>query len=236
MLISNKLISRFRAVCLVAVMAWFCMFLPDVARAGLVIGGVTYTVDGPSETVIAPFTQPSTQSTNFFGGLVHIKVSGTGVAYLSPNLNDAFYLLNSVPNPDPNYYEMTMDNVALTGNPIQDVKNFIVYDVDGGNEVLSRPYKPGFRVDSTYSFVVDLGLVGVTSTSQLYFGVSDGAYGDNSGAFQIEISRLTQAAAVPEPASCIVAVLGMGYVGIARWRCRKRVRRACSGAVDTALD
>ncbi len=156
------------------------------------------------------------------------------MSYLAPNLNDAFYLLNGVTNPDPGFYEMTMDNVALTGNPTQDVKNFIVYDVDGGNEVLSRPYKPSFRADSTYSFVVDLGLVGVTTTSQLFFGVSDGQYNDNSGAFQIEISRLTEAAtAVPEPSTCTVAVLGMGYVGIARWRCRKRVRRACTGAVNT---
>jgi hypothetical protein len=217
-----KKILRPQAISLVAVMA-FCLVLPGVLHAGIVIGGKNYTVGGLSESINAPFTQASTQSANNdYGGLVQIKVSGTGQSFLT-NINDAFYVLGGVNNPDANYYELTMDNVPINGGApsiVQDAKYFIVYDIDGGNEVTSRPYKPAYREDHTYTFVVDLGLIGVSTTSSLYFGVSDGQYNDNTGSFTIQISRLTETpSAVPEPTS--MAIFGIGALGFAYHNRRK---------------
>ncbi len=217
-----KKILRLQAISLVALMA-FCLVLPGVSYAGIVIGGKNYTVGGLSETVTAPLIQASTQSANNnYGGLVQIKVSGTGQSFLT-NYNDAFYLLNSVTNPDPNYYELTIGKSTIPGGApsiIQDAKNFIVYDIDSNTEVTSRPYKPAYRGDNTYTFVIDLGLLGVSTTSRLYFGVSDGQYNDNSGAFQIEISTLSEVpSAVPEPTS--IAIFGIGALGVAYRNRRK---------------
>ncbi len=188
-----------------------CVFFAGEAHASYVIGGQTYAVSTPTEVLSAAFTTPDGGvSVNFYSGLVQMQVSGSG-ASAGSCLNDAFYIFTCGIVADGSYYQLTSDDVALVGfNPAQDAKNFIVYDADGGNEVLSRPYVPLYRADHTYTFVVDLGLLGVMGSSRLHFGVSDGNFGDNSGGYSVEISQLTT---VPEPGTlALLAAGGLGFV------------------------
>lgn len=194
-------------------------FLVGGANASMVIGGQTYNVTAPTESMSATFLAAAGGvSSNMYGGLVQLTVSGTG-ASLGARLNDAFYVFTGGPVfADGSFYQLTTDNAPLVGlNPAQDAKNFIVYDVDSNSEILSRPYVPAYRAaDHTYTFVVDLSLLGVAGTSHLHFGVSDGVYSDNSGAYAITISQLT---AVPEPGTlALVALSGLGMLAASRRR------------------
>ena len=104
--------------------------------------------------------------------------------------------------------------VGLT--PSQDVKNFIIYDLLA-NTAVTAPYVPAFEASSIYSFVVDTGSL---SALNLHFGVSDGNFSDNSGAYTINVTQLAAVAAAPEPTS--LALLGAALVGFGLIR-RKRV-------------
>lgn len=193
-------------------------FLVGSANASMVIGGQTYNVTAPTESMTATFLNAAGGvSSNLYGGLVQLTVSGTGQS-LGNQFNDAFYLFSGGPPiADGSYYQLTTDNAPLVGNnPAQDAKRFIVYDVDSNTEILTRPYVPAYRAAHTYTFVVDLSLLGVAGTSHLHFGVSDGVYSDNSGAYAITISQLT---AVPEPGTlALVAISGLGMLAASRRR------------------
>ena len=102
--------------------------------------------------------------------------------------NDALYLftdatgapITPVASVD-DFYRMTIGSGTLTNNDTAwDSKNFIVYDIDAAEEVLSRPYVPAYRADHTYSFIIDTSLLplDVTIPSLLHFGVSDGRRGN----------------------------------------------------------
>ena len=119
---------------------------------------------------------------------VLLTVSGTGCSHFSDS-NDAFYVFPSPPPDAVSYYQLAMDTAPLpggAGDPPRDAKNFIAYDVNAGLEITSRPYVPAFRNDHTYSFIIDTTLLpGGNLPSKLYFGVADGAFNDNGGAFAI---------------------------------------------------
>jgi PEP-CTERM motif len=148
------------------------------------------------ETISASFTTPDGGvTTGLFSGTVRIDVTGTGQS-LSTQFNDAFYLLPGGTH-DGSYYQLTFGTTTLTGlNPAQNAVNFIV----GG--------LPAFNATNSYSFLLNTG---TATPSQLHFGVGDGNFGDNSGAYRITISPL--AGAVPEPASWALMILGFGAVG-----------------------
>ena len=117
-------------------------------------------------------------------------------------MNDAFYVFSdgvndfATPFHDPNYYQLTFGTSTLVGlNPSQDAYHFIPAGV------------PVFNSDHVYSFILNTGAV---SPTQLHFGVSDGNFGDNGGAFTIQ---LTQLGGVPEPASWAMMTLGVAGVG-----------------------
>ena len=185
-------------------------FFAGSAHASYVIGGQSYNVTTPTEILSAAFTTADGGvSANAYGGLVQMKVTGTGQSAGSC-FNDAFYIYTCGIVADASYYQLTSDNAPLVGlNPAQDAKNFIVYDADSSSEVLTRPYVPLYRADHTYTFVVDLSLLGVVGTSHLHFGVSDGVFGDNSGGYRVEISQL----AVPEPGTlALLTASGLGLL------------------------
>ena len=92
---------------------------------------------------------------------------------------------------------------------------------EGIGEV-TAPYVPAFASDHTYHFVVDTGLANL---EQLQFGVSDGTFWDNGGAYTITVWQL-QSGAVPDvpetPAPYAVAALSLTLA--AGWRRRRAAR------------
>ena len=177
--------------------------------ADLTIGGVDYYESGPSETVTAVFTTPDGGVTvGTYSGLVKLTVSGTGQS-LASYFNDAFYVLRaSGPTHYGHYYQLAFDTQPLVPfNPARDVKHFIFYDLDADVEV-TPTYVPTYAPAHVYSFVVDTGAVVPTD---LHFGVSNGMFGDNSGAFAVEVTQLQE---VPVPGAVFLGMIGLATVGL----------------------
>ena len=148
---------------------------------------------------------------NEYSGLVEVTVSGSGNS-LFGDLNDAFYLYTGAFAGSPHndsaggFYQLEITKgPTLAENQPDDAVNHIVYDVNAGTAVTS-PYLPAYRADHTYSFLIDTGSIAGPGSSALRFGVDDGQYGDNSGAYTIEVT------AAPTPSAwgggaCVLALL-----------------------------
>lgn len=203
-------------------------FLASEASAtSFVIGGTSYSPSSPSETVIAPFNDPSgALSVNNYTGMVLLTVSGTG-ASLGATLGDAFYYAFWSPTHDANHYQLVVTtDGSVVVNSDDDAYRHIVYDVDAGTEV-SKPYTPAYRPDHTYQFVLDLSLQSPATPAQLRFGVNDGSYGDNNGgdgAYTIRITQLSSTpAAVPDSSSGLVTASLPALLALSWWR--RSIRR-----------
>jgi hypothetical protein len=157
-----------------------------------------------AETITASFTTPDGGvTTGLYSGIVHITVSGFGMS-LGTNLNDAFYLFNphNPPIHAADYYQLTFGTSTLVPfNPVQNASNFIVGSL------------PAYNASHVYSFDLDTGSAVPT---QLHFGVSDGIFRDNSGAFTITVG------AVPEPSTWALMILGFAGVGFMAYRRRNQ--------------
>jgi hypothetical protein len=155
-----------------------------------------------TETLTAVFTTPDGGVTvNQYDGIVDVTVSGVGQSAGS-FFNDAFYVYdNGPPYNDPLYYQLTFGTTTLVAlDPAQDAKNFLVGAL------------PAYNSSHTYSFELDTGLV---TPGHLHFGVSDGDFADNSGAFTITV------ASVPEASTWTMLMLGFAGLGFAAYRSRK---------------
>lgn len=200
----------------------FTLFLAACAAAllasggpanAITIGGTDYVHSGPSEDLSITFTAADAGTTaNTYSGFVQVTVSGVGES-AGTRLNDAFYVFTDpahnliAPFNDPQYYQLAFDTVALVPfNPSRDIKDFIVYDLDGGIEV-TPAYVPAYRPDHTYAFVIDVGAGGI-----LHFGTSDGNFSDNSGSHSIHLAQL---APIPEPSGTLLFCIGSVAVGLA---------------------
>lgn len=185
------------------------------------IGDVLYLNAGMSETLTANFSEPDGGvSVETYSGFVELSVSGVGQS-LGDYLNDAFYLFTGPQTPAHNaeHHQLVFDTQALVPlNPLRCIKYFIVYDKEVNFEVTTAPYVPVYSSDHIYNFVVDLE---TEAPSNLHFGVSDGKFYDNDGAYTIEISQLQ---AVPEPATIIL--LGSCLIGIAGFRKKFKKKQA----------
>ncbi|WP_242139453.1 MULTISPECIES: PEPxxWA-CTERM sorting domain-containing protein [unclassified Sphingomonas] len=149
-----------------------------------------------AETVNVAFA-PATggQSVGNYYGLVNVVVTGTGQSD-GTIFNDAFYSLDPAGKYNSSYYQLTFGTAPLANaTPSQNAANYIV----GG--------LPAYRDDHTYSFTLNTGLA-QTAAGKLFFGVSDGVFSDNSGAFQVQLSQ-----AVPEPATWAMMLMGFGMIG-----------------------
>lgn len=155
-----------------------------------------------AETITSSFLQSDGGTTlKSYSGIVHVTVSGIGQSQ-GTNWNDAFYLFdgNNIAY-DSFYYQLTFSSSPLVGYaPAQDAVNFIV------------GIQPSYDPSHIYSFDLNTGAV---TPTQLHFGVSDGIFSDNSGAYTIEIS-----AAVPEASTWGMMLLGFASVGFLTYRRR----------------
>ena len=170
------------------------------------LAGMTAFLSAPAfaatETLTAVFTTPDGGVTaNKYDGIVDVTVSGVGQSQLS-FFNDAFYVYdNGPPYNTPNYFQLTFGVTTLVPlDPSQDAKNFLVGAL------------PAYNSSHTYNFELNTGLA---TPSFLHFGVGDGDFTDNSGAFTITI------ASAPEASTWTMLLLGfagLGFVGYRRAR------------------
>src|SRR5207247_8735787 len=157
-------------------------FPPSVTP--FVINGADYVPAGPSETLTATFARPDGGVTAAaYRGDVLLHVTGVGQSY-GATYNDAFYLFTSPFNPprnghDGGYYQLTFGTSPLQPFSLgSNAENFLVGPLP--------PYNPAHD----YTFVLNTRL---TSPAHLHFGVSDGGYNDNSGAYTITVTPLVAA-------------------------------------------
>ena len=153
-----------------------------------------------SEIVNITFLAPDGGvTTNTYHDSVMLTVSGSGNS-LFGNPNDAFYIYSGAPHHDGpgGFYQLTFGISTLVAfNPSQNAINFM----PGG--------LPAYSPDHVYSFVLNTGSA---TPTLLHFGVGDGNFGDNGGAYQIRVEQL---GVVPEPATWAMMILGFGGAGIA---------------------
>lgn len=202
---------RRRLMCVAMAVASVVALAPRAEAAPFVIGGTAYVETGLTEIVSATFlAADGGASTAGYSGFVKLTVSGSGQSD-GTCLNDAFYVYTCGLFSGA-FYQLAADSAPLVPfNNFREVRYFTYYDVDANVEVAPL-YTPAYRNDHIYSFIIDTGLV---APGLLHFGVSDGNFGDNSGAYRVEV---TQLAAVPEPAS--ILLMGVAVAGLASRRFR----------------
>ncbi len=163
------------------------------ATAALLFSSAIVAPAQAAETITVPFTTPSTGTTEQYSGIVRVTVSGTGFSR-GADINDAFYFSPSGAVEPSGYYQL-----GFSTSPLQpfDAANAAFSSVIGG--------RPAFNVSGVYSFLLNTGS---TAPTNLYFGVTDGNFGDNGGAFSITVIQ-----GVPEPATWALMILGFGAVG-----------------------
>jgi fibronectin type 3 domain-containing protein len=174
-----------------------------ISKAALLAAGLAVSLltlgasKAHAETLTATFTQPDGGITvGSYSGLVRIQVAGVGQAYGATH-NDAFYLYDApfgTPKNghDGSYYQLTMG----ANRPL-----FAFDQSCNAARFLVGPL-PAYNPEHEYSFVLDTGL---TTPGSLHFGVSDGGFSDNTGAYTITVTQLSAdgepIGANPEPVS-----------------------------------
>jgi hypothetical protein len=149
-----------------------------------IINGVTYITADPRETLTAAFTPADGGVTvSSYKGYVLLHITGVGQAY-GGTYNDAFYLytapFSSPQNGhDGGYYQLAFGSTTLTEFSLgSNAKNFLVGSV------------PPYSAAHDYTVILDTKLA---TPGQLHFGVTDGGYSDNTGAYTIEVAQLVPA-------------------------------------------
>ena len=191
----------------VCIAAWLSVAASGVAQANTRIAD-HYTRISTGETVTAPFTAPSTATQLTYGGPVEVLVSGVGNS-LGPSLNDAFYYVGGVQTGG--FYLLNIGwNGADLKPSIGDPRNAdkVIRFIDGVGAVAAGA-RPAYAADHTYRFVIDVP----QDAGLLQFGVSDGNYADNGGAYTLQLWQL-QAGVVPEPAAAGLLLAGLGLLGL----------------------
>jgi hypothetical protein len=152
-------------------------------RVEILIDEVRYVTGPRRETLTANFNRPDGGATRAgYKGFVLVTVKGFGVAYTENALNDAFYLFTGpfADKPqnghDGGFYQLTFATHEIEPRDL------------GSNAVRSLvgplpPYNPSHE----YTVVLDTRSESLT---QLHFGVSDGGFDGNKGAYVITVVQL----------------------------------------------
>jgi hypothetical protein len=160
-----------------------------------------------AETLTATFTQPDGGVTlDTYDGLVQLHVTGVGQSYANV-YNDAFYLFTNQFSTIQHGWDGGFYQLAFGTGPLG------LFDV--GNNAANRLVGPlpDYNPDHDYTFILNTGL---PSPGHLHFGVSDGGFSDNTGAFTITVTQLDRNGNpitfphAPEPGS--LALLGLSVV------------------------
>lgn len=182
-----------------------------------------YTRTSLGELITAPFeAQSGTASVQKYSGLVEITVGGTGQS-LDKAFNDAFYFQGGgAPITPGSFYQLAVGTPLkplAPNNPGSFASQYIRF-IEGVGAVPAGTI-PAYNASHLYSFVVDLGTF---QPASLFFGVNDGNFGDNTGAYTITAYQLQAGvSAAPEPATWAFMILGFGAAGVALRRSRKKV-------------
>jgi hypothetical protein len=204
------------------------LFVP--ASRAIVIDGTNYVSSGPTENLTAVFTTPTGGvTTNLYSGYVLVEVSGSGHS-AGTQSNDAFYVYTPGPTPYHTraYYLLTFGTSPLVPfNFLQGAGFSLVYDVAAGLET-GVDYVPPYNSAHTYSIVLDSRLL---APGSLYFGVSDGNFSDNGGAFNISVAQLAASQNVPDEGATAL-LWSASLLGLILCR---RYRSAANGLEAVAL-
>ncbi|MBR0689067.1 hypothetical protein JQ594_24300 [Bradyrhizobium manausense] len=161
-----------------------------------------------SEIVYAPFDLPDgVASVGKYSGTVSITVAGLGQA-LANLYSDAFYTLNAPPTGPADFHFWNL-GFSTSGSGLFEAENYLVGSV------------PAFNPTGIYTFELNTGASGPT---QLYFGVHDDVFSDNSGAYVVVITQL--ASSVPELSTWAMMVLGFAGMGLMAYRRRHQATRS----------
>ena len=169
----------------------------------------------PTEVLYAPFAEAGgVETSGSYHGKILVTVSGVGQA-LGDIDSDAFYLLpgpnNAAASPTrPGFWDLAFGTSPILGDGSQEATNALVGAL------------PAYSSDSIYTFELDTGSLDPT---HLYFGVDDDILSDNAGAYTIAITQL--GAAVPEPSTWALALVGFAGLAAAGLR-RRRSMRVCA--------
>lgn len=181
-----------------------------------------FTRISPIEQLTAPFSVPGTQTQRDYSGLVEVNVSGSGYS-LGPSFNDAFYPGGL------GYYTLGLGWRAAPLAPYQPSRA-IAYSISFIEGVGAVPFGTlptrNTAPPYAYRFVIDLGAL---TAQPLQFGVLDGVYGDNGGAYDLSLYQLRAGAtgAIPEPESWALMLIGFGGIGaVSRIRARRMQMRS----------
>ena len=163
------------------------------------------------ETLAAPFTVVRAVTDRNYSGFVEVNVAGSGYS-AGAAFNDAFY-----PNGN-GYYQLGIGwrDAPLVGGQASYFASRLIRFIDGVGAVAANTLPaPAVGPDYRYRFVIDLGAL---APQPLHFGVLDGNYADNGGAFRLALYQLRAGGSVPEPANWAMLIAGFGLTGAAMRR------------------
>ncbi len=166
------------------------------------------------ESLTVPFINPSYSTVNSYGDWVEIIVSGRGQSF-GLEYNDAFYGVPSGIEYSSAYYRLNIgwsgfELFPHVGEP-NNIDNYMGC-IEGIGVVPIRTL-PAYNTDydHRYHFAIKIP----NNVGKLAFGVSDGDFSDNTGAYQIQLFQLQPKGplppVIPEPTTLLL--LGTGLIG-----------------------